>query len=100
MALCRYLKMAIFKHYIVILNNKSPFVSLMKTVEVLFLVRVCSFQHSLLATNRLHFKVLSFNISYEINVIINIILILFFIYKVWLSAFLNSKALVFFLYQF
>ncbi len=44
MALCRYLKMAIFKHdcwnEMVILNNKSPFVELMKTVEVLFFVSV------------------------------------------------------------
>ncbi len=47
MALCEYFKMAIFKHdrwnEMVILNNKSPFVTLMKVVEVLFLARVCSF---------------------------------------------------------
>ncbi len=53
----------------VILNNKSPFVEVMKTVLVLFLVRV--FQHSLLAINRLHFLILKFLIlklaNYEYN---------------------------------
>ncbi len=53
----------------VILNNKSPFVEVMKTVLVLFLVRV--FQHSLLAINRLHFFILKFLIlklaNYEYN---------------------------------
>ncbi len=94
----------------VILNNKSPFVALMKTVEVLFLVRVFSFQHSLLAT-RLHFLILKFLLltlaNYEITLMINIINninIFLFIYKVWFSTvtafFLNSKALVFFQYPF
>ncbi len=44
MALCRYFKMAIFKHdcwnVMVILNNKCPFVTLMKAVEELFLVLI------------------------------------------------------------
>ncbi len=73
----------------VILNNKSTFLALMKTVEVLFLVRVCSFQYSLLAT-RLHFYILKFLIftlaNYEITLIINIILIFVLIYKVWFST--------------
>ncbi len=41
----------------VILNNKSPLVALMKTVEVLFLVRVFI---STFAISRQHFLILTF----------------------------------------
>ncbi len=83
MALCRYFKMAIFKHdcwnEMVILNNKSPFVTLMKAVEVSFLVSV-HFISTFTLTNRLHFLILKFLlltlVNYEITLMINIIIIL------------------------
>ncbi len=76
----------------VILNNKSPFVTLMKTVEVLFLVSV--FISTFTLTNRLHFYILKFLlltlVNYEItsmiNIIININTTFLFIYKVWFST--------------
>ncbi len=71
----------------VILNDKSPFVALMKTVEVLFLIRVLI---STFAINSLHFLILKFLLlklaNYEITLMINIILIFVLICKVWFST--------------
>ncbi len=108
MALCRYLKMTIFKHdcwnEMVILNNKSPFVALMKTVEVLFLVKVFI---STFAINRLHFFILKFLLlklaNYEITLMINIILIFYLqsmVQYCYCLYILNSKALVLCQYPF
>ncbi len=67
----------------VILNNNSPFVTLMKAVAVLFLVRV--FISTFTITNRLHFYILKFLLltlaNHEITLMINTI-----IYKVWFST--------------
>ncbi len=102
--------MAIFKHdcwnEMVILNNKSPFVELMKTVEVLFFVRVFI---STFAIKRLIFFILKFLLlklaNYEITLMINIINnIHIFIHLQsmvqYCLYFLNSKALVLFQHPF